>query len=209
MNPFFKHGDLRAGLSYQQVLQPTASVGASDFCLQRGRLIPPSRGVLRTICPGKDAGVRASRISLYLAALTKEDYTQAPKRTSQAVMLCLAGSLSSANTTCSCFYELATSFPFPLCLVRCCKSLKGDTRPFVQERTYSIYTSKKIFYSDKNRPRPDTLNPFFDSLILLQLVQEAFNECLLDTGHCFGESIKKKFCEFMQLKELSSQRMGA
>lgn len=106
-------------------------------------------------------------------------------------MLCLAGSLSSANTTCSCFYELATSFPFPLCLVRCCKSLKGDTRPFVQERTYSIYTSKKIFYSDKNRPRPDTLNPFFDSLILLQLVQEAFNECLLDIGHRFGESIKK------------------
>lgn len=82
----------------------------------------------------------ASRVFLHLAALTEEDHTQAPKRATWAIMLCLACSPSSAETTYSCFYELVTSLPFPFCLVTCCKSLKRDSRPFVLERTYSMYT---------------------------------------------------------------------
>lgn len=82
----------------------------------------------------------ASRVFLHLAALTEEDHTQAPKRATWAIMLCLACSASSAETTYSCFYELATSLPFPFCLVTCCKFLKRNTRSFVLERTYSMYT---------------------------------------------------------------------
>lgn len=53
-------------------------------------------------------------VSSQLAAFTERDHTQDPKCFAWAMMLGLAGSFTQADTTCSCFYDLATNFPFPL-----------------------------------------------------------------------------------------------
>lgn len=128
----FQHwGSAEPLLQHWALREPAWAIGTCyslgtlwSFLAQGGWSSPPGerigrQGALRAPCLGGEAGGRflaQQPVSSQLVAFTEQDHAQDPRRSSWAMTLCLAGSLYRADITCSCFYDLATNFPFPFWL---------------------------------------------------------------------------------------------
>ena len=162
------------------------------------------------LCPGGERGVRALAQCSESPASGSSHRGTGPHPGPQTCRLgCRAVlGLPPFQSRHHLFLLLGTGHQFPVsfCLVRCCDSLKGDARPFL-ERAFSIYTEKKASFTVTRVNSGHTWDPFTFA-ILSQFIQEALHECLLDTRHSVRESIKQSVTSGSSGSSQSGQRRG-